>query len=496
MNELLKQHIFEIITHHSVEGVWVCDERECTAFVNNRMCEMLGYDEREMLHVPVYNFMNESSIQASKKHLNRHKKGHSGIYEFCFFKKTGEELWGLMNVTPIIMNGTYKGSIAMISDITKRKQLEREKELSMIHYQSLFDNSPIPIWDEDFSLVKQRIDVLKRNGVKHVKRYLLSNQEEVIYLASLLKVNAINQAVVALNEATNKEQVLTQYNELTTSKSLFYIILQAEAIANNETHCEFDAELKTFKGNIRFVHFKWSVVKGYEDTYGRVHLTTTDVTERIKEENLRLQHSNREKEMLLKEIHHRVKNNLQIISSLLRLQARNMDDEKTKELLEISLGRIHSMATVHELLYRSSEYSRINFKEYLDSLVNSMTRTMVADSQQIQVELDIIELITAIDTAIPLGLLINEILTNSFKHAFQGKQQGKVYVRIRPLTIEKLEISVGDDGIGMSGSLTSSTPESLGFSLIQSLTEQLDGNITYQTGSNGTHYTLTIPLNN
>jgi two-component sensor histidine kinase len=154
------------------------------------------------------------------------------------------------------------------------------------------------------------------------------------------------------------------------------------------------------------------------------------------------------------------------------------------------------MATVHELLYRSSEYSRINFKEYLDSLVNSMTRTMVADSQQIQVELDIIELITAIDTAIPLGLLINEILTNSFKHAFQGKQQGKVYVRIRPLTIEKLEISVGDDGIGMSGSLTSSTPESLGFSLIQSLTEQLDGNITYQTGSNGTHYTLTIPLNN
>jgi len=87
-------------------------------------------------------------------------------------------------------------------------------------------------------------------------------------------------------------------------------------------------------------------------------------------------------------------------------------------------------------------------------------------------------------------------LTNSFKHAFQGKQQGQVYVRIRPLTTEKLEISVGDDGIGMPESLASSTPESLGFSLIQSLTEQLDGNITFQTGSNGTHYTLIIPLYN
>ncbi|MFY7989519.1 MAG: PAS domain-containing sensor histidine kinase [Fluviicola sp.] len=496
MNELLQHHIFDIITHHSVEGVWVCDERECTAFVNKRMCEMLGYDEQEMLQVPVYAFMNEAGIESSKKHLERRKTGQSGIYEFCFLKKTGAEVWVLMNVTPIIMEGNYRGSIAMISDITKRKQLEREKELSMIHYQSLFDNSPIPIWDEDFSLVKQRIDELKRNGIKNIKRYLLLNQDEVIYLASLLKVNAINQAVVELNEAVNKEQVLTQYGELTTSKSLFYIILQAGAIANNETHCEFDAELKTFKGNLRFVHFKWSVVKGYEGSYARVHLTTTDVTERIKEENLRLQHSNREKEMLLKEIHHRVKNNLQIISSLLRLQARSIDDEKTKELLEISLGRIHSMATVHELLYRSSEYSQINFKEYLDALIHSMIGTLVAESQQIKVQLDIIELITAIDTAIPLGLLINEILTNSFKHAFQGKQQGQVYVRIRPLTTEKLEISVGDDGIGMPESLASSTPESLGFSLIQSLTEQLDGNITFQTGSNGTHYTLIIPLYN
>lgn len=152
------------------------------------------------------------------------------------------------------------------------------------------------------------------------------------------------------------------------------------------------------------------------------------------------------------------------------------------------------MATVHELLYRSSEYSQINFKEYLDTLINSMIRTLVSESQHIEVHLDIVELITAIDTAIPLGLLINEILTNSFKHAFQGKQQGKVYVRIKPYEANTLEISVGDDGIGIPDSLASSTPESLGFSLIQSLTEQLEGEITFQTGNNGTHYTLLIPL--
>jgi two-component sensor histidine kinase/PAS domain-containing protein len=455
---------------------------------------MLGYEEHEMLQSPVYKFMDDAGVEISQKHLDKRKTGQSGVYEFCFLRKNGQPLWVLMNVTPIIVTGTYRGSIAMVSDITKRKQLEQEKELSMIHYQSLFENSPIPIWDEDFSLVKQRIDELKQSGIKNIKRFLLLNQEEVIYLSSLLKVNAINQAVVELNEARDKEQVLTQYHELTTNKSLFYIILQAEAIATNATHCEFDAELKTFKGNTRFVHFKWSVVKGYEETYGRVHLTTTDVTERIKEENLRLQHSNREKEMLLKEIHHRVKNNLQIISSLLRLQARSIDDDKTKELLEISLGRIHSMATVHELLYRSSEYSQINFKEYLDALIHSMIQTLVADSQQIHVSLDIVELITAIDTAIPLGLLINEILTNSFKHAFQGKKNGEVYVRILPITSETLEISVGDDGIGMPEALASSSPESLGFSLIQSLTEQLEGEITFQTGNKGTHYRLLIPL--
>jgi two-component sensor histidine kinase len=152
------------------------------------------------------------------------------------------------------------------------------------------------------------------------------------------------------------------------------------------------------------------------------------------------------------------------------------------------------MATVHELLYRSSEYSQINFKEYLDALIHSMIQTLVADSQQIHVSLDIVELITAIDTAIPLGLLINEILTNSFKHAFQGKKNGEVYVRILPITSETLEISVGDDGIGMPEALASSSPESLGFSLIQSLTEQLEGEITFQTGNKGTHYRLLIPL--
>lgn len=494
MNELLRHHLFDTITRHSVEGVWVCDEHECTAFVNERMCQLLGYSEDELLHTPVYNYMSDSGRELSRKHLDKRRSGESGLYEFCFVKKDGSCLWVLMNVTPIILKDQYLGSIAMVSDITQRKRLEQEKEQSIVHYQSLFENSPIPIWDEDFSDVKNRIDELKAQGISNIKRYLMHHQQEVVHLASLLRVNAINQAVVELNEAVSKEQVLSHYHELTTSKSLFYIILQAEAIANNLTHCEFDAELKTFKGNTRFVHFKWSVVKGYEESYARVHLTTTDVTERIKEENLRLQHSNREKEMLLKEIHHRVKNNLQIISSLLRLQSRSIDDTRTKELLEISLGRIHSMATVHELLYRASEYSQINFKDYLDALIHSMIRTLVAESQQIRVRLEIVELITAIDTAIPLGLLINEILTNSFKHAFQGKQNGEVYVKIEPVNEHLLEITVGDNGVGMPAALTQETPETLGFSLIQSLTEQLEGEVTFQTGKQGTHYRLLIPL--
>ena len=260
-------------------------------------------------------------------------------------------------------------------------------------------------------------------------------------------VNDINQAVVDLNEATSKEHMLNHFTELINKNSPRYVIDQFEAIANNELSCEFDAELVTFNGIKRYVHLKWTVVKGFENTYAKVYLTTTDVTKRIIAENLLLQHSNREKELLLKEIHHRVKNNLQIVTSLLNLQSNSIEDEQTKSLFEISLHRISSMALVHELLYQSKDFSKINYGSYLKKLILPLIDSMNPAGSNISLNIEADEISLNINTSIPLGLLINEIITNSLKHGFVVNQTGEVYLRLHNDGESNFSLCIGDNGL-------------------------------------------------
>ncbi len=354
---------------------------------------------------------------------------------------------------------------------------------------TLFEDSPIPIWDEDFSLIKIRLDELKNQGVTSIRQYLTNNLEEFEHISSLLIVNRINKAVVELNEASSKEEVLQGFRNLTTEQSFEYILRQLEAIWNGETSCEFDASLITMKGNMRFINLKWTVVIGNETTYKHIYLTTTDLTNRIKEENKYLQRANKEKETLLKEVHHRVKNNLQIITSLIRLQLSGTSDEGAKNLLKVSLNRINSIASVHELLYKSDQFSSIDYNEYIRHLVDSLVRSMVED-KSISVEVEVEPVHIPLDSAIPLGLLINEIITNSIKHAFPDKKNGKLFLHLKRLEHNKILLRVGDNGIGFRiNEIENSEEETLGLSLIENLAEQLSGEL-HRSTIDGTIYEL------
>ena len=341
---------------------------------------------------------------------------------------------------------------------------------------TLFEDSPIPIWDEDFSAIKQKLDQYKALGVSSIRDFLTENPEEINHVLRLLKVNRINNAVVELNEATSKEEVLNKYIFLTTPESNEYILQQLEAIWNKEKKCEFDAKLITLKGNIRFVNFKWTVVEGFEEDYSRVFLTTTDLTRRIKDENLSLQQANREKETLLKEIHHRVKNNLQIITSLIRLQLGSTHNREAQQLLEVSLSRISSIASVHELLYQSNQFASIDYSEYIHQLVESLVNTMVGD-KEVKVEMEVEDVKMPLEMAIPLGLLINEILTNSIKHAFSDEQEKLIFLKLKKQDDQRIVLTIGDNGKGFKGDIAEENHETLGLSLIQNLAEQLSADL-------------------
>jgi PAS domain S-box-containing protein len=201
-----------------------------------------------------------------------------------------------------------------------------------------------------------------------------------------------------------------------------------------------------------------------------------DMTERKQmEEALRL--SLQEKEVLLKEIHHRVKNNMQIISSILNLQAESVKDPAALECLRKSQSRIRSMALVHEKLYRSKDYSRIDFGEYLRSLASALFQSCRTDSNRVRLDFKAEEVFLDINTAIPCGLVANELIVNALKYAFPEGRSGVVKIRLRSLGQDNYRLVISDNGVGFPKDLDFRKTESLGMQLVTLLVGQLDGTI-------------------
>lgn len=221
---------------------------------------------------------------------------------------------------------------------------------------------------------------------------------------------------------------------------------------------------------------------------------TRQIEERsIAEEQLR--NSLNEKDTLLKEVHHRVKNNLQVISSLLRLQLTSVDDPRMTELIQDSQSRIQSMALVHELLYQSEDLSTINLGEYLEFLSHSLMASYQSRTQQIDINTQCHDFNVTIETAITCGLLLNELVSNAIKHAFPQRESGTIDVSIEPAEEQKMLLTVQDDGIGiaMTPQINHKRGNSLGLKLIDSFVNQLNAQMDIKSDS-GTCYEITIPI--
>ena len=219
-----------------------------------------------------------------------------------------------------------------------------------------------------------------------------------------------------------------------------------------------------------------------------MQVVVQDITERKQGEE-QLKASLAEKEVLLKEIHHRVKNNLQIISSLLHLQARNVEDRQVLAVFDDSQNRIRSMALVHEELYKSDDLTRIDFSRYLHQLIDNLLESYGADSGRISLQIQVDDILLNIDTAIPLGLIINELTSNALKHAFPGDRKGVVQIELKSSGDERFVLRVSDDGVGFPEDLDLQTPQTLGLKLVDTLSSQLRSRIELDQ-SHGTRFTI------
>ena len=204
-----------------------------------------------------------------------------------------------------------------------------------------------------------------------------------------------------------------------------------------------------------------------------------------------MQSSLQEKDVLLREIHHRVKNNLQVIASLLHLQSARMASEEVRRAFDESNERIQSMALVHQLLYKSRLLASIDFASYLTSLVDRLAQSFGVARDRIEFRVSAPDIHLDIDTAIPCGLIVNELVTNALKHAFPGEGRGRVDVSLHRAGDERLVLTVEDDGIGLPPATTPETAHSLGLQIVATLAEQLHGEVDL-TCEGGTRTRITF----
>jgi len=198
-----------------------------------------------------------------------------------------------------------------------------------------------------------------------------------------------------------------------------------------------------------------------------------------------------EKELLLKEINHRVKNNLQIISSMLNIQARRISNEGIRNVFNDIKNRIGTIAFIHEMLYHTQSFSEIDFNPYVQKLTSNIFDSYSILSQKVSLELDIDDIKLDITKAIPCGLIINELVSNSLKHAFKKAKNGKIEVNMKYQENGNIVLIIKDDGTGIQEGINLSKTKSIGLPMVYNLTEQIDGNLGVRTRK-GTEFIITF----
>jgi len=217
-----------------------------------------------------------------------------------------------------------------------------------------------------------------------------------------------------------------------------------------------------------------------------------EVEQRVEARTSELMAIVRERDVLLKEVHHRVKNSLQVITSLINMQMRSLGTDGERDALVECRTRVQAIALIHEKLFKSQDHGRVPFSEYARGLAEDVFHATRVSSEKVSLELAVEDVALPVDQAIPCGLILNELITNALKHAFPDGRSGTVRVELVPFGAGGLRLLVRDDGVGLPAGLDVHRPASLGLQLVQMLAKQLHAALEVEVAE-GTHVRLTVP---
>ena len=459
--DLLKQSAerFRAVAESAVDAIVTTDAKGNIMFFNNSLTNIFGYTKEEITGKSLTILMPERFRNNYLEELEKFKK--SGEHKLIGktvatngLKKDGTEFPFEMSLAAW-KSGEKTYFTSIIRDIYERKKAEKALHESEKKYKTLFESDP------DYTIL------LDWDGV-------------------ILDFNVAAEQIVGKSKAELVGKHFSELNifpeeDLALQEEKFSQLFKHEDVA------PYESRIIDKNGDIRWGNTSLTIIEK-DNVPDYILVICSDITERKQAENEILE-SLQEKEVLLREIHHRVKNNMQIISSLLNLQMRFEDFDETVGVLKESQGRVKSMAMIHEKLYQSPSFTNINFKEYIEKLVSDIFYSYGIKSGLIESVLEIDDINLNIDTAIPLGLIVNELVTNSVKYAFpQG--EGTIKIKLKSLQ-DRMELVISDNGIGLPEEFNLEKTETLGFQLVKSLTDQIDGEIELDK-SQGTRFKVTF----
>ena len=421
---------FHSLLDQAADAIFVHDFNGRFLEVNYQACASLGYTRDELMTLSVDDVDPDIPFRRDKQ---RFWSNLPATFEARHRRKDGE----LVPVEIRLRTIDYaesKAVLALARDISDRKRTEETLRESEAKYATVFQEAlaPIMVVDED-------------------GHYLTANKAALDFfecsMEDLMRKSAWDRPPPERYQNQEGEQSL-----LVIRRTL-------------ETDYLVNARIKTLLLNVVPVEVSGSIV-----FYAIGH----DITDRKMAED-RLKASLKEKEVLLREIHHRVKNNLAVISSLLDFQSDHARDEIHKGMFDECQARIRSMALAHELVYQSENLAELRVGEYFRNLIDHLIVSMSPLGKAIEVRLDIDDVFLALDRAVPLGFLVTELFSNCLKHAFPGNRAGEVTVSVRPNVRGELELVVKDNGVGMAEDIDLSNPQTLGMDLVETFVTKLRG---------------------
>lgn len=474
--ESSQQNLTNILENHP-EGIIICNNK-VILFTNPEIEKILGnsiiletiFTNKDYL---IFSDLYEEHIKDRERknvQLNIIDKNESSI---------------LMDITLASTIFEEDESVLIIlKDVSVSSKIEREKLRA-----ELAEESNIELERE----IKERIFAEKQLEEQFLRMKAILDSSSNTFLLTLTldsKISSFNThcnayfSTILRKKIKEGEEFYTYFeNALSPLRLRFFKQVFLNIKKGRSKQFELDIDIN---GIHHWMEVFVNPIFNIEGEVSEISLVAHDISEK-KQASIEIESSLQEKEILLKEIHHRVKNNLQVISSILNLQSSFVEDEKTLSILQESRNRVRTMAIIHENLYRTKDFSSINFSNYLDNLTGNLISSYRIN-EEIELKKDLTDVQLVLDQAIPCGLIINEIITNSLKYAWSKNEKGVIFISLKEEN-NVVYLEVSDDGIGLPFDFKESVTDTLGLQLVETLIEQLDGDINVNTES-GTKYLI------